>query len=93
MNPSIPTELSQGLESAFLGRNPYGSTGHSYTIEPISANEIRTRLFEMSLRDADRKQSASLLLGKIELWRLEYGRPNDEPRHPSFDTSELVATN
>ena len=26
------------------------------------------------------------LLGHIEVWRLEYGRPTDEPRHPAIES-------
>ncbi|MBI2472067.1 MAG: hypothetical protein HYV59_12635 [Planctomycetes bacterium] len=85
--PSIPYELSRGLERAFLGRQPYGG-GYGYTIEPITSSEIRYRLFEMTLDDQYRKRSAWLLLGQIEAWRLEYGRPNNEPRHPSFNSGK-----
>jgi len=88
-NPSIPYGLSHGLENVFLGKRPYGSGGNAYTIEPISANEIRERLFEMVLGDDNRKRSAWELLGQIESWRLKYGRPNGEPRHPAFDSGKL----
>jgi len=84
--PSIPYELSHGLESAFLGKQPYG--GYGYTIEPITANEIRSYLYEMTIEDDSRKHSAWELLGQIESWRLEYGRPDREPRHPSFDSGK-----
>lgn len=87
LKPSIPYELSRGLESAFLGRHPYG-TGYGYTIEPTTANEIRSHLYEMTTGDDSRKRSAWELLGQIELWRLEYGRPDSEPRHPVFDSGE-----
>ncbi len=85
-NPPIPSEFSRGLESAFLMQRPYGDTGHAYTLEPRSANEIRTRLFEMVLNDDNRRHSALALLGQIEVWRLEYGRPSSEPRRPAFDS-------
>lgn len=85
--PSFPYDLSRGLERAFLGRQPYGGE-YGYTIEPITSNEIRYRLFEMTLDDQYRKRSAWLLLWQIEAWRLEYGRPNNEPRHPSFDSGK-----
>ncbi len=85
--PAIPYELSRGLESAFLGRQPYGM-GYGYTIEPTTANEIRSCLYEMTVEDDSRKRSAWELLGQIESWRLEYGRPDSEPRHPSFDSGK-----
>lgn len=85
LKPSIPYELSRGLESAFLWKQPYGA-GYAYTIEPITANEIRSCLYEMTFGDDSRKHSAWELLGQIESWRLEYGRPNSEPRHPAFNS-------
>jgi len=88
-NPSIPYELVRGLESVFLERRPYGNTGYLYTFEPRSANEIRSRLFNMILDDDGRRQSAWALLGQIESWRLEHGRPSSETRHPAFDSGEL----
>src|SRR5205814_994175 len=81
-NPPIPYPLLRGLEDVFLGKRPYGSTGHTYTIESISANEIRSLLYKMAVGDDVRKSSACILLGQIESWRLEYGRPDSEPRHP-----------
>ncbi len=42
--------------------------------------------FEMAHSDPVRKLSASTLLGQIEVWRLEYGRPLDEPRHPAIES-------
>lgn len=85
LNPAIPQELIAGLENAFLGKQPYAS-GYSYTIEPKSSDEIRKLLFTMSMGDESRKRSACLLLGQIESWRLEYGRPSNEPRHPDIDS-------
>ncbi|MFC1645848.1 NACHT domain-containing protein [Candidatus Omnitrophota bacterium] len=85
--PSIPYDLSRGLESVFLGRQPYGA-GYGYTIEPTTANEIRSRLYEMTVGDDNRKRSAWELLGQIESWRLEYGRPDSEPRHPAFESGK-----
>lgn len=85
-NPPIPYELMRGLETVFLERRPYGKTGYTYMLEPRSANEIRSRLFEMVLNDGPRRHSALALLGQIESWRLDYGRPSSEPRHPAFDS-------
>jgi len=86
VNPAVPYELRQGIENVFIERRPYDNSGQVYTLEPRSANEIRSRLFEMVVHDNNRKRSALALLGQIELWRLEYGRPLSEPRHPVFDS-------
>jgi hypothetical protein len=85
-NPPVPHDLVEAIEAAFLKRQRYGDTGSAYTLVPQASNEIRTRLFEMVLNDEVRRQSASALLGKIEVWRLEYGKPSTEPRHPGFDS-------
>jgi len=87
-SPSIPYQLLRGLEDIFLGKRPYGSAGNTYTIESTSANEIRSLLYEMAIGDGTRKRSACVLLGQIESWRLEYGRPDSEPRHPDFDSGK-----
>jgi hypothetical protein len=88
-NPSVPYELRQAIEAVFLERRPYGKTESVYTLVPQGSNEIRAKLFELATKDDLRKKSALALLGQIEVWRLEYGRPNNEPRHPAFDSGEL----
>jgi hypothetical protein len=85
-NPSVPYGLLRGLEAVILERRPYGGSDDVYTLEPRSADEIRSRLFAMVSNDDSRKRSAWALLGRIESWRLEYGRPASEPRHPAFDS-------
>lgn len=84
-NPWVPHDLVRGIESLFFERRPYGNT---YALEPRSSNEIRARLFDMVLNDGARRKSAFALLGQIEVWRLDYGRPSTEPRHPAIDTGE-----
>ncbi len=89
--PPVPFYLRESLETFFLDRKPYGETGSAYTVAPrssIETNEIKMRLFEMVLNDGNRRRSASALLGQIEVWRLEYGRPDNESRHPAFDSGE-----
>jgi hypothetical protein len=82
----VPCDLLRSIENAFLERRPYGTEGHAYTIAPRESNPIRKRLLEMAQADPDRKRSAFALLGQIEVWRLEYGRPTDEPRHPAIES-------
>jgi hypothetical protein len=45
-------------------------------------------LLEMATKDEKRKISSLRLLAQIEEWRLEYGRPAGEPRHPAFNSGE-----
>jgi len=88
VRPPVPYELLRGIENVFLDRRPYGGAAQVYTLEPRAANEIKSRLFAMVLNDLDRRRSAWALLGQIESWRLEYGRPGGEPRHPAVDSGE-----
>jgi len=88
-SPTIPYELTKAFEDIFLEKRPYGQTGSFYTLVPQSSNEIRAKLFELTLNDKLRKKAAFSILGQIELWRLEYGRPKNEPRHPVFDSREI----
>jgi hypothetical protein len=87
-NPSIPWDIWKAIESFFIERRPHGKTGY-FTLVPRGSNEIKAKLFEMVRKDYRRKQSAFELLGQIEIWRLEHGRPTSEPRHPAFDSGEM----
>ncbi|MDI1228047.1 MAG: hypothetical protein PSY14_10215 [bacterium] len=84
----IVPPLWKQLEDAFVERRPHGESSNTFTLEPRSSNAIRARLLEMATKDDRRKQSALKLLGQIEEWRLKYGRPAGEPRHPAFDSGE-----
>jgi len=82
----VPYELVRSMENAFLEHRPYGTSGSTYTLAPHGCNAVRKRLFEMVIGDPLRKVSAFALLGQIEVWRLEHGRPDDEPRHPVIES-------
>jgi len=84
--PSIPPALIRNLEAVFVERHPYGASENICTLEPQSANDIRSRLFEMAVNDESRRHSAWSILAQIESWRIEYGRPTTEPRHPNVDS-------
>jgi hypothetical protein len=83
---ALPFELLQSIENAFLERRPYGPDGRAYTLAPRGSNRLRKRLLEMAQTDPLRKRSAFALLGQIEVWQLEHGRPMDEPRHPAIES-------
>lgn len=80
----IPHGVREQLEMAFVERRPYGAVEGSFTLHARAANEIRAGLLRMAHEDRRRQESACRLLGQIELWRLEYGRPANEPRHPDL---------
>jgi hypothetical protein len=83
--PAIPPDLVRGIESIFVQQRPL--YGNVCVNEPVRADEIRERLFGMALNDAPRRKSAFTLLGFIEVWRLDYGRPSTEPRHPNINSN------
>jgi len=87
--PGIPYEIYRAIEDVVLEKRPYGGSSQSYTLAPCGANDLKERLFEMAKRDPRRAKSAYVLLDQIEEWRLEYGRPPSEPRHPDFDSGEM----
>lgn len=83
-----PTPVPQGimdqLESNFVDRQPYGHGSNIFTQHARASNEVRVRLFKMAIGDEKRRNSALMLLGQIEEWRMELGRPVGEPRHPDL---------
>jgi hypothetical protein len=86
--PAIPYEIWRQIEAAFVEHRPHGQSTNSFTLEPRSANAVRSKLLEMAQNDERRKKSALALLAQIEEWRLEYGRPAGEPRHPAIDSGQ-----
>jgi hypothetical protein len=82
----FPFELLRSIENAFLERRPYGTESNVYTVAPRGSNALRKRLLEIAQTDPLRKRSAFALLGQIEVWRFEHGRPMDEPRHPAIES-------
>jgi hypothetical protein len=84
----IPQGIWDQLESAFVERRPYGQDPNVVTEHARASNDLRVRLFRMSIEDARRRNSAFRLLGQIEEWRLEHGRPTGEPRHPDLASGQ-----
>ena len=84
----IPYELRRAFEDVFMEKRPYKGNPQSYTLVPRAATDIKERLFELVRSDPHRARTAYNLLAQIEEWRLEYGRPASEPRHPRFDSGE-----
>ena len=84
----IPQGVSEQHEIAFVERKPYGRVPNTFTLHARASNALRAELFRMALEDCGRRKSALMLLGQIEVWRLEYGRPTSEPRHPNLASRE-----
>lgn len=90
INDSRPSPVPRGiwdqLRTAFVERRPYGQSPNVFTEHARVSNELRVQLFRMAIEDERRRKSAFVLLGQIEEWRLEYGRPTGEPRHPDLES-------
>jgi hypothetical protein len=75
----------RGFETLFLEHRPYGRS-NSYELIPRDARQSRARLFQSVLNDPTRRQAAFSILGQVEVWRVEHGRPTGEPRHPMIES-------
>lgn len=84
----VPRGVWEQLESAFIERRPYGQSPNVFTEHARASNELRVRLFRMARGDEKRRKSACMLLGQIEKWRLEHGRPTGESRHPDLASGQ-----
>ncbi len=84
----VPQGIWDQLRSAFVERRPHGQNTNIFTVHARASNELRVRLFRMAIEDEKRWKSAFKLLGQIEEWRLEYGRPASEPRHPDLASGQ-----
>ena len=84
----VPQGICDQLEGAFVERRPDGQDSNVFTEHARASNELRVRLFRVVLQDPKRQKSAFMLLGQIEQWRLEHGRPTGEPRHPDLTSGQ-----
>lgn len=84
----VPQGVWDQLETAFVERRPYGQSPNVFTQHARASNDLRVRLFRMAIGDEKRRKSAFMLLGQIEEWRLEHGRPTGEPRHPDLASGQ-----
>ena len=80
----VPRGVWEQLNGAFVEQRPYRQDPGDFTVHARASNELRARLLKMAFEDSRRRESAFMLLGQIEIWRLELGRPTDEPRHPDL---------
>jgi hypothetical protein len=77
----------RGPASVFLEHRPHGRSG-AFTLVPRDANQVRAALFRAVLNDPIRRAAAISILGQVEVWRIEHGRPIGEPRHPMIECGE-----
>jgi hypothetical protein len=82
-----PYGLNHSLEDLFLERRSYNSSG-AFVLVPRNADQVRAKLFQMVLKNPSRRKAAFAILGQVEIWRIEHGRPQGEPRHPMIASNE-----
>ena len=80
----IPRGVQEQLEGMFFERRPDGEESKVFSLHARASNELRARMLGLANHNGKRRNSAVRLLGQIEVWRLEFGRPPDEPRHPDL---------
>ena len=82
----IPYELWKAFENLFLGVQAIRPLDqYMYTVVARASHEIRAQLFNLVLDDPLRRRSAFAMLGQVEVWHLENGKPDSEPRHPALE--------
>jgi len=89
----LPYELARSIEDLFLEKRPHTRSSQAYTLVPRAATDVKKQLFEILRTDPKRAHTAYVLLAQIEEWRLEYGRPATEPRHPLFESGGIWPPN
>ena len=82
----MPYSLKQAIENHVTCKEPVDEEIRSYHIVPSSAFKLRRQLLEISANDQERNEAAKSVLEWIDELRDEYGRPDDEPRHPCLES-------
>ena len=78
--------LEEAFQDLCLIKRLTHPDSNSYTLEPKSAMELRQKLMEIVTAGGLGSWNAFSLLGRIDVWRLEHGKPPEEPRHPYLDS-------
>jgi HEAT repeat protein len=78
--------LEEAFQELCLIKRRTPPDSNSYTLEPIPAVELRRRLLEIATAGDRRSRNAFSLLGQIDVWRLEHGKPPREQRHPAIES-------
>ncbi len=84
--PPVLDGVRRALERALVEHRPHGESSNVFTLVPRSGSELRARLFHLFTEDESRSRSAEQLLGDVDDWRLDHGKPASEPRHPAIES-------
>jgi hypothetical protein len=82
--PPVSPAIERLLEERFVGREPQTPGGSVFNLIPQARPNVRAALFKLMENDRDRRSTSLNLLVQLDRWRDEYGRPDDEPRHPAI---------
>jgi hypothetical protein len=85
----LPYELRRAIEDLVLEKRSHRASSQAYIVVPRAADDVKRRLFQILRTDPKRARTAHGLLAQIEEWRLEYGRPASELRHPVLESGEV----
>ena len=72
----IPWIVRQIIKRSFYEEVPVPGSQGVFNVNAIPNTVVRVRLLEMAYE----------LLGEIDQWRLESGKPDFEPRHPNISS-------
>ena len=84
--PPVPRDVQDQFEDTSIERQPHKPDRDVFSLQAQTSNEMRPQLLEIVFEDRKRQKSAFIILGEIEVWRLDLGKPADEPRHPDLAT-------
>ena len=82
----IPWALREHIRRLFFEEIQIPGRHGWIEVNPVRNTVVRPRLLDMAHNDRNRHEKAYDLLGKIDKWRLESGKPADEPRHPELSS-------
>lgn len=82
----IPWPLRERIKRVFFEEIQIPGRQGWFEVNPVGDTNVRPRLLDMAHNDRNRRKKAYDLLGKIDKWRLESGKPADEPRHPELSS-------
>ena len=78
--------LANSIRETAVGKRPVADWPNAYNEFSVSLTGLRIELFKMTLAGNAESAPAEACLNEIEALRDEYGRINDEPRHPYIDS-------
>jgi hypothetical protein len=76
--------LAHAIREIAVGKRPVADWPNAYNEFSVSLATLRKQLFAIIMKNGAESALAEACLNEIEELRYEYGRINDEPRHPDI---------